>query len=69
MRGKLSATESRYRIKLIQEKHYKKKEQQDLDYYVNYFDNNTTYKEVYQAHRNRKLHGFFIRNLYRDWQR
>lgn len=69
MRGKLSAAESRYRIKLIQERHYKKKEQQDLDYYVNYFDNNTTYKEVHQAHKNRELHGFFIRNLYRDWQR
>lgn len=69
MRGKLSATESRYRTKLIQEKHYKKKDQQNIDYYVDYFDYNATYKEIYQAHRNRELHGFFIRALYRDWPR
>lgn len=49
MRGKLSAAESRYRIKLIQERRYKKQEQKELDSLIE--GRKTTYKEMYQAHR------------------
>lgn len=61
MRGKLSATESRYRIKLIQEKHYDKKKQKQLDMFAE--GKKGIYKEIYQAHRNKKPHLFVIRGL------
>lgn len=58
MRGKLSYTESRYRIKLIQEKHYDKKRQKQLDMFAE--GKKGIYKEIYQAHRNKKPHLFFV---------
>lgn len=58
MRGKLSVAESRYRVKLIQEKHYDKKKQKELDMFAE--GKKGIYKEIYQAHRNKKTHLFFV---------
>ena len=63
MRGKLSAAESRYRIKLIQEKHYDKKKQKQLDMFAK--GKKGIYKEIYQAHRNKKPHLFFCYTRFR----
>lgn len=58
MRGKLSVAESRYRIKLIQEKHYDKKRQKVLDIFAE--GKKGIYKEIYLAHKNKKAHLFFV---------
>ena len=58
MRGKLSATGSRYRTKLIQEKHYDKKKQKELDMFAE--GKNGIYKEIYHAHRNKEPHPLFV---------
>lgn len=57
MRGKLSSSERRYRIKLIQEKHYDKKRQKQLDVFVD--GKKGIYKEIYKAYRNKEPHFFF----------
>lgn len=58
MRGKLSVAESKYRIKLIQERHYDKKKQKELDVFAE--GKKGICKEIYQAHRNKKPHLFFV---------
>lgn len=53
---RLSKRESKYRVKIIQERHYNKGEQRILDQAA--AENGYTYKRIYNAHRRGETYAF-----------
>lgn len=56
----LSKNENKYRKKLMSERHYNRKQQKIIDCCVLKNIKNTTYKELYIAHKLKKPHIIFL---------